>query len=101
MDLPETIRNIRSRLDAINSFPARGDLSTDEWLDLTTAWRDQVRQLGRDLQSDLGARIVERPAQGATVTLAGIRASSTSGLTSALRNWIAAAEKRLAQGVAA
>lgn len=56
--------------------------------------RHEMDKLRVRLQSKLGARIDDRW-DGASVRLAGIRSSSTSGLAGALRNWIRAAEKRL------
>ena len=40
---------------------------------------------------------IEEKSSGTTVRIAGVRASSTSGVTGALQNWIAAARRRLDQ----
>lgn len=47
-----------------------------------------------------GASFAFTPAHDHRVTLAGIRSSSTSGLDGALRNWQAAARKRIAKEAA-
>ena len=55
--------------------------------------RHEMDKLRVILQSKLGARIDDRW-DGATIKLAGVRSSSTSGLAGALRNWLRAAAKR-------
>lgn len=52
-----------------------------------------LRRRIEDLPEDPPARITERW-DGASVAMLGIRATSTSGLNGALRNWCAAADKR-------
>lgn len=54
--------------------------------------REVMAGLAAQLCADLGARITDRY-DGCRVKLAGITASSTSGIASALRNWIKAAKK--------
>lgn len=56
--------------------------------------RHEMDKLRVRLQSRLGARIDDRWDR-ASIRLAGIRSSSTSGLAGALRNWLTAAGKRL------
>jgi hypothetical protein len=57
--------------------------------------RLEMDRIGRQLSYERGARINDAW-DGTTVMLAGIRASSTTGLAGALRNWRIAARKRLA-----
>lgn len=57
--------------------------------------RKALEELAFSLVSELPkARIVERH-DGAKVSFAGVRASSTSGIDGALNNWIAAARRQL------
>lgn len=51
--------------------------------------------LANRLAAQFGARIGDRW-DACRVNLAGVSASSTSGMASALRNWLRAAERRLA-----
>ena len=52
-----------------------------------------------DLQTNEGA-VWKSDWRGASIKLAGIRSTSTSSILSALSNWQAAAEKRIARGEA-
>lgn len=56
--------------------------------------RNEEANLARRLTTALDARI--KVESQATVSIAGIRSTSTSGLFSAVRNWLTAADKRLA-----
>lgn len=58
--------------------------------------RDAMEALSARLSSQLGARIANRW-DGARVRIAGVAASSTSGLAGALHNWVKAAKKRVGQ----
>lgn len=91
MSLKDTIAMIAAMLE--DAEKAAGTYAGDPqgWHARHRHEMDKLRVL---LQSRLGARINDRW-DGASVSLAGIRSSSTSGLAGALRNWIRAAEKRL------
>jgi len=58
--------------------------------------RFEMERIGRQLKADFGMAINDRW-DGASVRLAGIRSSSTTGLSGALRNWLRAADQRLAK----
>lgn len=63
----------------------------DGWDARRKALEELAQAIGRDLPK---ASITERY-DGARVSIAGIRASSTSGLDGALSNWVAAAYRQL------
>ncbi|KAB2855960.1 MAG: hypothetical protein F9K43_27590 [Bauldia sp.] len=96
MMLTDTITTVSSMLK--DAEKAAGTYAGDPqgWHARHRHEMDKLRVL---LQSRLGARIDDRW-DGASVSLAGIRSSSTSGLAGALRNWIRAAEKRLEKDAA-
>lgn len=58
--------------------------------------RFEMERIGHHLKSEFGASINDRW-DGASVRLAGIRSSSTMGLSGALHNWLRAADQRLAK----
>ena len=53
--------------------------------------------MGATICESLPKARIEEKSSGTTVRIAGVRASSTSGITGALQNWIAAARRRLDQ----
>lgn len=63
------------------------------------AWRERraaaTAKLVEFLTANEGARFREKPPHDHSVTMAGIRASSTMGLVGALKNWTTAARKRI------
>lgn len=93
-DLPSAIRIVRAALAETGKQRARPPSAGGG----ITAWHDRHRKamaaLGQDLARQLDARITERW-DGARVRICGISASSTSGLSGALQNWLVAAEKRV------
>lgn len=58
-----------------------------------------VNEIVEALQANEGA-VAKSDWRGASIKLAGIRSTSTSSMLSALSNWQAAAEKRIAGGEA-
>jgi hypothetical protein len=66
----------------------------DEW----RRRKDAAEAVLLDALCAEGAVFGDRAARDHWVRLAGIRSSSTSGFSGALRNWIAAAQKRVAIG---
>lgn len=77
------VKAARSRLPSVSSG---GD-----WTARRKALEDLAHAIGRDLPR---VTITER-ADGCRVSIAGVRASSTSGLDGALANWVAAAYRHL------
>lgn len=77
------VKAARSRLPSVNPG---GD-----WTARRKALEDLAHAIGRDLPR---VTITER-ADGCRVSIAGVRASSTSGLDGALANWVAAAYRHL------
>lgn len=65
-----------------------------EWWD---RWRDIMHRLEDQLRADLGARISD-PIAGARVSIAGVSATCTAGVSGALHNWCAAARRKLEAG---
>jgi len=65
-----------------------------------SAWRNRQREAEAEvvqfLTENYDAKFKRSPSHDSMVRLLGIRASSTSGTTSALRNWMTAAKKRIA-----
>jgi len=65
-----------------------------------SAWRSRQREAEAEvikfLTENFDAKFKRNPPHDSVVRLLGIRASSTSGTTSALRNWMTAAKKRIA-----
>jgi hypothetical protein len=84
-DLIECIKYIR---DGQAKLPQGG---TDGYQARRKATEALAQAIGRDLPK---VKITERY-DGARVSIAGIRASSTGGIDGALTNWIAAARRQL------
>lgn len=65
-----------------------------------SAWRNRQREAESEvvqfLTENYDAKFKRSSSHDSTVQLLGIRASSTSGTPGALRNWMAAARKRIA-----
>ncbi|CAD7055317.1 hypothetical protein RHAB21_00695 [Pseudorhizobium halotolerans] len=57
--------------------------------------RKALEELARGIASDLPKVKINERYDGARVSIAGVRASSTSGIDGALNNWIAAARRQL------
>lgn len=62
--------------------------------------RAAMEQCAAQLTARLGARINDRW-NGCSVRIAGLSSTSTSGMAGALRNWMAAAERRIRDAAAA
>lgn len=77
------VKAARGRLPSVNPG--------SDWTARRKALEDLAHAIGRDLPR---VTITER-ADGCRVSIAGIRASSTSGLDGALANWVAAAYRHL------
>lgn len=61
-------------------------------------WRKRQREAEVALTASLeklGARIKKNPATGTDITLAGIRSSSTTGLSGACSNWLVNARRKI------
>ncbi len=56
----------------------------------------EMSALSGRLEASIGARIIDGWS-GAVVKIAGISSSSTTGVAGAMRNWLKAARKRVAQ----
>lgn len=83
----------------------RRSLNVLPGVDVETPYRDQMEQsrvlraatarLGHYLTATYGARITEKPGVHHRVRMCGITSTGTGGLEAALRNWLAAADRRL------
>lgn len=92
---PDILRTSIDDLHArLASFPSI-DSSAGDIMDQHRCHRLASDQLADYLRAAYSAQILEE-AWTNTIRMHGIRSSSTSGLCNAFRNWIAAAEKRLA-----
>lgn len=92
-DLRTIMDDLRQRLDGL---PRIDSSSGEDVMDQHRAHRAAAVKLGEYLTETYGALIRERPDANA-ITMKGIRSTSTMGLHGAFTNWIAAAERRLAQ----
>lgn len=87
----DTVADLRARLDALPAISsAAGDLA-----DQHRQHRAAAELLADHLRTAYGARIADK-AWTNTIRMHGINSSGTAGLQQALRNWIAAAERKLA-----
>ncbi|WP_028712069.1 MULTISPECIES: hypothetical protein [unclassified Paracoccus (in: a-proteobacteria)] len=86
-----TIADLRQRLDAL---PMIGDNAAG-WADQHRQHRAAAEALADHLRATYGARIHDK-AWTNTIRMHGISSSGTAGLQQAFRNWIAAAERKLA-----
>lgn len=97
---PDSIRaamaEIRAALNVLPSLTAEPSDTPDLHISRHARYREAVARLARHLEGTLGARITDHH-NAARVRLYGIAASSTSGIVGALQNWIAAADRRLAE----
>ncbi|RNF35060.1 hypothetical protein [Paracoccus methylarcula] len=91
-DFPDIIADLRARIAQLPTISyENGDI-----MDQHRRHRKAANELGDYLTATYGARIAEKP-EGNCITMRRISSTSTSGLHGAFSNWIAAAEKRLAQ----
>ncbi len=90
MDLIDCIAFIKAEL---NKLPAPDHSTPEARADRQKAKAAMIATIEQSLPK---AKINDKW-NGATVSIAGIRASSTSGIVGALHNWIAAARRRLDQ----
>lgn len=92
-----TIADLRHRLDALPSISA----AAADLADQHRQHRAASEALADHLRTAYGARIADK-AWTNTIRMHGISSSGTAGLQQAFRNWIAAAERKLAaiEGVA-
>ena len=93
-DLKSTIEIVRHEVQAADEVC--GPFDVDDPGTWHARRRGALGKLSTRLKDTLGARVKDEW-NGAAVTIAGIRATSTSGLDGALSNWLAAADKRLAK----
>ena len=93
--------NLSDAIDAVERGLSDADRTCGTYSDDPSGWHAKHRHamdcLAIELKADAQARINDRW-DGARVRIAGIAASSTSGLARALRNWLKAARKRIDQG---
>ncbi|SIT11283.1 hypothetical protein [Paracoccus saliphilus] len=90
--LPDIIADLRARISQLPTIDSRrGDI-----MDQHRRHRKAAVELGEYLTATYGAQVAER-AENNRITMRRISSTSTSGLQGAFSNWIAAAEKRLAQ----
>lgn len=82
---------VQTRLDLTKALV--GPYSPDSSREWHPRHRAAMETLADQLRGDVGARITHRW-DGAAVTLAGIRSTSTSGLAGALQNWLRAARRK-------
>jgi predicted ABC-type ATPase len=81
---------VKAELAAIRAAFGGFSIADAEW---NSRRRKIVAAMAQRLTASTGARITDR--SGATkVAIAGLAATSTSGLEGALRNWLAAAERK-------
>lgn len=85
---------VERMLDEADKKAGSFDEDPSTWLQRR---ENEARNLTRRLTSVFDARIKD-DWQGAAVKIAGIRSTSTQGLWGAVRNWLAAADKRIAAG---
>ncbi|MFC3568374.1 hypothetical protein [Paracoccus simplex] len=87
----ETIADLRQRLDALPSI----DSNAANWAEQHRQHRAAAEALADHLRATYGARIHDK-AWTNTIRMHGFSSSGTAGLQQAFRNWIAAAERKLA-----
>lgn len=92
-DLRIIIDDLRVRLDALPKIDIR---SGEDVMDQHRVYRAAAQKLGEYLTETYGALVRER-SDANSITMMRIRSSSTSGLHGAFRNWVIAAERRMAQ----
>lgn len=90
-DLKATIEHVEQRLTGAELVAGNYRNDPEGW---HSKHRLEMQRLAEKLQNFLGAKITER-GDLTRVSLGGITASSTGGMASALRNWLAAARKKL------
>lgn len=90
MTLADTIRTVEAELRAAEA--ACGTYASDPH-GFHAKHRSAMHSLAVKLAADLNAGVTEKW-DGARVRIAGITATSTSGLDGALHNWLTAARKR-------
>ncbi|WJS87275.1 hypothetical protein [Paracoccus sp. TOH] len=89
--LKATIADLRQRIAALPEVRfSRGD-----YMEQHRTLREAARALGQYLADTYSARIAEKP-DATRITMHRISSTCTSGLEGAFKNWIAAAERRLA-----
>ncbi len=88
--LRSTIADLRARLDAVPTIQS----STGDIMDEHRRFRAATEAIADHLRSTYGARIHNK-AWTNTIRMHGISSSGTAGLDGAMRNWIAAVERRL------
>lgn len=101
-----TVANLQRLVELVDAKLKAADLEVGkfEHNDVRSDWhmrhRVAMQRIADELETDEGARFGDQPAHDHSVRLAGIRSSSTSGLSGALRNWLAAARKRIEKAAA-
>ena len=88
MDLIECIATIKAEKAKLPTF----DYNNTE---TCKAYRQALHAMAETLAAKLPKCRIVQKWNGASVSIAGIRATSTSGLEGALTNWIAAARRKL------
>lgn len=91
--LPEALRIVTAELAVAEA--AAGSCADDP-LGFHARRREEMERLAARLEEKVAARITDRW-DGARVRICGIASTSTTGISGALHNWIAAATKREAQ----
>lgn len=94
VELKDAIEKVaRAIVDANAEIGPRDDADRDWW----NRRRVILARHAEALAEQLGGRINDRW-DGCRVRLCGIAATSTTGIEGALRNWIAAAHRRIEEG---
>jgi len=95
--------NLQRLVDLVADKLKAADLAVGkfEHNDARSDWhkrhRDAMQRIADELAAQEGAKFGHQPAHDHSVRLAGIRSSSTSGLSGALHNWMTVARKRIAK----
>lgn len=99
MTEPITLRaataDLRKRVNVLPSIKGTAKKRTN-WIGRHRARQDAAEALAIHLRQAYGARVSTGNTDTASLTMLGIRSSSTGGLASAYTNWLIAADKRLA-----
>lgn len=100
---PENLRRLVSVVaDRLAALPDRraGLPAGSAWdRNIFEASQEALRLIFADLAATEGAR-TGNDWRGVTIRMAGIRATSTGGISGALHNWIMAAQRKIAQAEA-
>lgn len=101
MSGPATVRTVtlEQAIAEVEREVAAEAITTGTYADDPANWhrhnREAMAALGKRLESSVGAKVNDRW-DGCKVRIAGVSASSTSGISGALRNWLRSARRKIA-----